>query len=175
LFAQDKYDEITRRHDLSLVYDRLVTGKLSGYLNTGFERNEELGLKARLLGGFGAGYRILEGSAHRFDASLGVSRTREWATSGDLVENTTEGVIKTSFSVYLYDSPKTTLDIALGVFPAIDGKDRVRTQTDADIRQEIFNDFFLGLKYFERYDSNPPPGAESNADRGLSFTVGWSK
>ena len=175
LYAKDKDDEVTRRHDLNLVYDRLVTGKFSGYLNTGLERNEELGLKARVLGGGGVGYRILEGLSHRLDASLGVSRTREWATSGDLVESSTEGLIRTSLSIYLYDSPKTTLDITLAVMPAIDGKDRVRTQSDASVKQEIFSDFFLGLNYFERYDSAPPPGADSNSDRGLTFTVGWSK
>ncbi len=48
-------------------------------------------------------------------------------------------------------------------------------EIDAQLKQEIFKDFFAKLKYFENYDSDPPEGANIKRDRGIVFSLGWSK
>ncbi len=168
-------DDPTRRHDLELQYQRLLSGKLWGYLTTRGESNEEMGLKSRTLGGAGLGYFLTKSNTTNFLFSGGLSATHEVSSTGEVSENSLEGNIAVEYSLFIFDSPETDLTIKVAGMPSITQQGRYRTEIDAQLKQEIFKDFFAKLKYFENYDSDPPEGANIKRDRGIVFSLGWSK
>jgi hypothetical protein len=51
---------------------------------------------------------------------------------------------------------------------------RVRAELDAKVRYELFKDFFLGLYFFDSFDSRSPGGGGSQNDFGTTLSLGWS-
>jgi len=168
-------DDATERHNVALQYQRLVSGDWWGYLTAQGESNEEMGLELRILGGAGLGYFLKKTNTTQFAVGGGLNTTREWSISEELVENNLEGKIFLEYSIFIFDTPETDLTITLAGMPSITNSPRFRYDINAAITQEIFKDFFVTLKYFENYDSDPPPGANIQTDRGVVFSIGWSK
>ena len=78
------------------------------------------------------------------------------------------------YSFYTYDHPTTNLNISAQYFPGLSEFGRKRLQLDANVRREIWKDFFVSLNLYDTYDSHPPnPEADQN-DIGLVASVGWS-
>lgn len=167
--------EPTSRHDLELEYQRLISGELWGYLTARGESNEEMGLKLRTLGGAGLGYFLNKSNTSEFLLSGGLNATHEVSSSDEIQEGNIEGKLTLEYSIFIFDSPETDLVIKLAGMPSITQRGRYRTEIDAKVKQELFKDFFAQLKYFENYDSDPPQGANIQRDRGVVFSLGWSK
>jgi hypothetical protein len=65
------------------------------------------------------------------------------------------------------------IDASLAVLPNLEQSDRVRVQFDASLSFDLFADLDFKLTVYDRYDSQPPPGNETN-DSGLTFGLSWS-
>jgi hypothetical protein len=110
------------------------------------------------------------------DTSGGLSLTREWSSSlDDPAENNLEARFDASFSLFFYDSPKTDLRLQAAVIPNLTTEGRVRFELDTTLRYELITDLFLELSYYESQDNEPPAGASGKVDRGIVFSLGWSK
>ena len=168
-------DQPTSRHDVELQYQRLISGRLWGYLTSRGEGNEEMGLKLRALGGGGLGYFLIKTNTSEFLLSGGLNATHEIASTEEITEDNLEGKIAVEYSIFIFDSPETDLSIKLAGMPSITQKGRWRSDVEAQVKQELFKDFFAQLKYFLNYDSDPPPGANIKQDHGVVFSLGWSK
>jgi len=167
-------EPVYRRWDASATHNRRVSGNLWSDLTAGGQRNDELGLKLRLLGGIGVGYRILESRSNDLKVNLGVNINREWAGEGSPPVDAFEGRIGAGYTVFAYETPKTDIRIDFDVFPSFTVKERVRSQIDVSARREMVKDLFVELKYYESRDNKPPSGATGKVDRGVVFSVGWS-
>jgi len=141
----------------------------------GGQRNDDLGLRLRLLGGAGLGYRILETTRSSFVAGGGVNVTREWSIDENNAANNLEGRFGARFDIFAYDTPKTSVIVEANIYPNLTVSDRLRSQLDVSARREFAKDLFVELKYYESRDTKPPSDSASTSDRGVVFSIGWSK
>jgi hypothetical protein len=167
--------QILRRHDYGVYGARILNGRLIAALNTGWQRNDELGLRSRVLGGAGLGYYLLTTGHHELLVRAGLSVNREWSRADSPAVNNLEGKFGTDFRMYFFDSPKTDLKIGINLMPNLTTAGRVRFELDVAGRQELAKDLFVELKYYESRDNQPPDGANAKYDRGVVLSVGWSK
>jgi hypothetical protein len=64
---------------------------------------------------------------------------------------------------------ESTVDRASHLHP------RNYSQLDVSARREFAKDLFVELKYYESRDTKPPSDSASTSDRGVVFSIGWSK
>jgi hypothetical protein len=65
------------------------------------------------------------------------------------------------------------VDLALWVLPSLEQSDRLRLQFDGSLSVDLFADLDFKLTVYDRYDSQPPPGNDTN-DTGLTLGLSWS-
>lgn len=164
-----------RRLDSTIYLRRVISGRWFAMANSNAQRNDELGLQFRVSGVLSMGYFLIQSTHHELQLTAGLSQNREWATGDDLAENSNEVPIRLQYKVFRYDSPKTDVTLRGGWMPNLTQRGRYRFDTDISARQEIVTDLFVEVKYYVNFDSEPPPGAQSRQDRGVTFSVGWTK
>jgi hypothetical protein len=163
----------TTRYSLNTSYTRF---RDSGWFVSAlglFESNRELGFTFR---GTGAGTigRYLARTGHvELVAAGGLAFGRETPVGSDQVTNV-DALITAGLSVFNYDYPTTRIDLTLLVFPSLDDPGRVRVNTNAKIKREIFHDFTVSLTGYDAYDSRPKSAGATRNDFGLSLSFGWT-
>ncbi len=167
--------EVTRRNELGIYLRREISGKLNWTADTGTYRNDELGVRFRLNLGGNLGYFFFRTNHLELLALGGLNVNREWASLDSSPANNAEGRVGTNFIIFYHDSPKTDLTVKADLFPSLTDGDRVRFEGSISGRQEIVKDLFVKLEYYESRDSKPPAGANSNEDRGIVFSIEWTK
>jgi hypothetical protein len=167
--------EITRRNLFNLWGQREISGRFHGGLNTGSERNDELGLRRRISGGLILGYYMFRSNHLDWMTAAGASVNREWATDTSDPKNNAEGNLSTKFTLFYYDTPKSDVSVNLDAFPSLTVKGRWRFEASVSVRQEIISDFFIRLEYYESQDNKPPSGTGSSTDRGIQLSLEWTK
>jgi hypothetical protein len=178
LFGQvtDKGEEdVTRRHNLELWLGREISGRLHGSINTGVNRNDELGLRRRISGGVNAGYFFIRTSHVEWRALLGATVNQEWATEDSDPTKNSEGRFGTEFTLFYHDSPKSDITVKADAYPNFSVSDRWRFEASVVGRQEIVKDLFIRIDYYESRDSKPPSGANAKEDRGIILSIEWTK
>lgn len=168
-------EDVKRRYDLHGTYQRTISGDFYGGGTLAGQRNDELGLKLRVLSGVHAGYRFVQTNSSLFATEVGANVNREYSSDGQQKEYNVEAVLSGSFSLFFYETPKTDLKLDASLYPSLTASKRIRVEADASLRQEVIKDFFVELQYYESYDSLPPSGSTSKSDRGLVFKLSWSK
>jgi hypothetical protein len=167
--------EITRRNLLNLWLQREISGRFNGGMNTGSERNDELGLRQRISGGLNLGYYLMRSNHLDWQAAAGASLNKEWATDSSDPTNNAEGHAGTQFTLFYYDSPKSDVSLNLDAYPSFTVKNRLRFEGSLSGRQEIIRDLFIKLEYYESRDNKPPSGAGASSDRGIVLSIEWTK
>ena len=167
--------EVTRRNELNVFLRREISGKLNGTVDSGLYRNDELGVRMRLNGGANLGYYILRTSHLELLTLGGANLNREWSSADAPPANNVEGRLGTSFTAFYHDTPKTDLTVEADLYPSFTDGDRIRFEGNVSARQEIVKDLFIKLEYYESRDSKPPAGANSKEDRGIVFSIEWTK
>lgn len=172
----DKGDgDITRRNNLNLWLQREISGRFSTRVNTGTERNDELGLAQRISAGLSLGYYLIRSNHLDWQTSLGANLNREWATDSTDPTDNAEGHMGTQLTLFYYDTPKSDISLNLDVYPSFTVEDRWRFEGSFSGRQEIVKDLFIKLEYYESNDTKPPSGASSSSDRGIIISIEWTK
>ena len=93
---------------------------------------------------------------------------------GESATTNVDALIALSSSLYTYDYPKTSIDLAVLVFPSLNDAGRVRINVNTKLKRELLRDFFVALTGYDSYD-NRPPGAEGHQnDVGFSLSLGWT-
>jgi hypothetical protein len=168
-------EQTTRRNNLDLWLGREISGRYSTSVNTGTTRNDELGLRRRVSLGLNGGYFFLRSSHLEWRAILGATVNREWSTGESDPANSAEGRVGTEFTLFYHDTPKSDITVQADVYPNFTVTERVRFEGSITGRQEIIKDLFLRLDYYESRDSKPPDGANATSDRGIVFSIEWTK
>jgi len=163
----------TQRASADLGYVRFRGNRqvLFGLLSA--ERNRELGfdLRAGVRGGWGR--YLLRRQGSEFLTALGLSVNREIPVDGERTTNL-EAVLGLDWAKYAYSSPKTDLEVRVFVFPSLTSWGRWRFEADARVKQELFKDFYLTLKGYESFDSDPATAGAAKNDWGVTLGVGYS-
>ena len=84
-----------------------------------------------------------------------------------------EGLLRSGWSIYIYDTPKRRLDTTLAPGPGNTDFGDYRTDFDRTLRQEINPDFIWDQSSFHKYDSDVSDSDASNSDYGINTSLGF--
>jgi uncharacterized protein DUF481 len=138
------------------------------------ERDQSLGIDARLVGGAAVGRRFVQASYTELTGIAGVVATEEWIVDNPTPKASIEAVLGGSWQVFKFIEPKTRLDLGLYLFPSLTESGRVRSTGNLSLTHKFPHDITLGLTGYLSYDNKPPEATAEKSDYGVTFNVGYS-
>jgi len=163
----------SRRANLEIEYRRLLLQRRFWALVGLLERNDELGIDLRSLAGAGYGRFLVQTNRSLWSATAGAAVVNEQRAGDEAEENQIEAYLNTRHEYFLYQSPKTTLNTNLTLFPSLTDPGRLRGNLGFYLRRELVSDLFLELRLYGSYD-NEPPEEGGKSDYGLITSLGYS-
>ena len=85
-----------------------------------------------------------------------------------------EAVAGFNWANFAYDFPNTDIRVTAFGYLGLSQWGRFRLEANASLRREVFADFYVGVKAYESYDSQPATEGAQKNDWGLSLTLGYS-
>ncbi|HEX6974787.1 MAG TPA: DUF481 domain-containing protein [Vicinamibacterales bacterium] len=138
-----------------------------------FEGNEDLGFTFRGTGALSIGRYLVRSNRMELLVNSGFAGGREFPLDGANVTNV-DLMVGSDLSVFAYDYPTTSLDIAVLAFPSLDDPGRVRLNVSGKYKQELFRDFYLSVSGYDAFDNRPKSASADRNDVGASLSFGWS-
>lgn len=135
-----------------------------------FESDDQQGLNLRTLVGGAIGNRVYNQRRMRIDLYTGLVVNSE-EFEGQPRSESLEGLLGGAYR--LRSARGIDIDLSLFVLPSLEQSDRLRMQFDGSLSIDLFADLDFKLTVYDRYDSQPPPGNDSN-DSGLTLGLSWS-
>jgi putative salt-induced outer membrane protein YdiY len=170
--SQDGVED-SLRADVSGVYRGLLEDRWYWAALGTFERNDELGIDLRTLGGAGYGRFLVQTGRTLWSVTGGLAVVNEQLAGDEDAQTSVEALFNTDYEFFTYDTPKTTLTTSLTVFPSLTESGRVRSQLDFALRRELITDLFVEISVYDSYDSEPPEEGETN-DWGIVTSLGYT-
>jgi hypothetical protein len=146
-------------------------------LNT-LERNDELGIDARLTTGAGVARYFAQDQDSEIMLFAGGVANQEWtdAGNGDLESDDSqqsfEAALGATWRIFRFGDPDVSLSSSAFVYPSLTESGRRRGNLDVSLRREIISDLFFDISFYESYDSDPPSGGETT-DYGFVTSLGY--
>jgi putative salt-induced outer membrane protein YdiY len=165
--------EDSLRADFSSVYRGLLEDRWYWAALGTLERNDELGIDLRTLGGGGYGRFLVQTGRTLWSLTGGLAVVNEQRTGNEDAETSVEAFLNTDYEFFTYDTPKTTLTTSLTIFPSLTESGRVRGNLDFALRRELIEDLFVEISIYDSYDSKPPEDGEKN-DYGIVTSLGYT-
>ena len=135
-----------------------------------FESDDQQGLNLRTLYGGAIGNRVYNQRRMRIDLYTGLVVNHE-EFEGQPRTDSLEGLLGAAYR--LRSARGIDIDASLAVLPSLEQSDRLRMQFDGSLSIDLFADLDFKLTVYDRYDSQPPPGNDTN-DTGLTLGLSWS-
>lgn len=145
-------------------------------LNT-LERNDELGIDARLTTGAGLARYFAQDQDSEVMLFAGAVANQEWTDTGEGLEEddtqqSLEGALGATWRIFRFGDPDVSLSASAFVYPSLTESGRHRGNLDVSLRREIISDLFFDISFYESYDSDPPSGGETT-DYGFTTSLGY--
>lgn len=171
LTRQPEVDD-TRRGSLTLSYRRLFSNGQRIVAQGAIEQNRELGYEWRSSFTGGWARFLARNTSHELVGGAGLALNHEVPVDGEETTNV-EVALGLNYANFAYDFPNTDIEVGASGFLGLNQWGRFRLEASARLSREVFRDFYLGLKGYESYDSQPATlGAQKN-DWGLTLSLGW--
>lgn len=170
--SQDGVEDSVRA-DFNSIYRGLLEDRWFWAALGTLERNDELGIDLRTLGGAGYGRFLVQTGRTLWSATGGLAVVNEQLAGDEDAQTSVEVLLNTDYEFFTYDTPKTTLTTSLTVFPSLTESGRVRSQLDFALRRELITDLFVEISVYDSYDSKPPEDGETN-DYGIVTSLGYT-
>jgi len=138
------------------------------------ERDQALGIDARLVGGAALGRRFVQSNFTEVTGIAGLVATEEWIVDNPSSKTSLELVLGGTWQVYKFIDPKTRLDLGLYVFPSLSENGRYRSTGNLALTHKFPHDITLGLTGYLSYDNQPPDPTAEKSDYGITLNVGWT-
>jgi hypothetical protein len=138
------------------------------------ERDQALGIDARLLGGAELGRRFLQTAHSEVTGMAGLVGTHEWDKGESEGTTSAEALLGADWRIFKFIEPKTTLDLNAALFPSLTESNRYRGTANLNLTHKFIGDVTVGLTGYWSYDSHPPPEAAEKSDYGLTFNLGYT-
>jgi Protein of unknown function, DUF481 len=138
------------------------------------ERDQELGIDARLVGGAVLGRHLVEGPHTELTGTMGVVGSQEWIAGSSAAQTNLEGVIGAAWRVFKFTDPETTVQMDLAVYPGISDSGRYRATGNLSVTCKVVGDLTVGMTGYLSYDSRPPQPTAQTSDYGVTFNLGYS-
>jgi hypothetical protein len=162
----------SKKQDAGYRYQLFYKKRIYNAIDVRWEQNTELGIDARLISTLSVGYNPIENNFNVFSIEVGGSGNNETTTEGISSYNM-EGLIRLKYDLFIFANPKIFINIISETFPSFTVQDRVRSNLDAKITWEVFNDFTLSMSYWFNSDSKPANTDALNFDWGTTTTIGY--
>ncbi len=138
----------------------------------GAEQNDELGIDLRVIAGAGLGRRLRQTT--RWQLSAEAAPIVNYTENGDGSSDTElEALLRANWQIYIYNSPKRSLQTTLALFPGITEAGEYRSAFDITLRQEFIKDLFWDLSFYHQYDSDVQDEDASSSDYGVKTSIGF--
>jgi Protein of unknown function, DUF481 len=138
------------------------------------ERDQELGIDARLVGGAVLGRRLAQTPHTELTGTVGLVGAQEWIAGSSAAKTSSEGVIGGVWRVFKFTDPEISLHLDLAVYPGISDSGRYRATGNFSLTYKVTGDFTVGLNGYLSYDNRPPEPTAQTSDYGLTFNLGYS-
>ena len=135
-----------------------------------FESDDQQGLNLRTLYGAAIGNRAYNQRRMRIDLYTGLVVNHE-EFEGQPRTDGLEGLFGAAYR--LRSARGIDIDATLSVLPSLEPSDRLRMQFDGSLSIDLFADLDFKLTVYDRYDSQPPEGNDTN-DTGVTLGLSWS-
>ena len=172
LTQQPEADD-TQRGSLSLSYTRILPGRHRVFGQGTVEQNQELGYDLRSSVVAGWAYMLARTPRNELLSGAGLALNREKPVEGESTTNV-EAVAGFDWANFAYDFPNTDIRVTAFGYLGLSQWGRFRLEANASLRREVFSDFYLGVKGYESYDSQPATEGAQKNDWGLSLTLGYT-
>jgi putative salt-induced outer membrane protein YdiY len=172
LRSRDGVDD-SRRITFASQYRRLLDDRWYWAGLASVERNDELGIDLRTLLGGGYGRFLTQTNKSLWSVTGGLGVVNEQRAGDQSAETNLEGVLVSDYEYFIYDSPKTSVNTTLSVFPSITDGGRVRSNLDFSGRRELVKDLFFEVSLYGTWDNRPPDEGETT-DYGIVTSLGYS-
>jgi hypothetical protein len=146
-------------------------------LNT-LERNDELGIDARLTSGAGLARYFAQDEYSEVMLFVGAVANQEWTNDDaeelqvDESQQSIEGVLGASWRIFRFNDPEVSLSSTAYLYPSLTESGRLRGTLDVSLKRELIEDLTFDISFYESYDSNPPSGGETT-DYGIITALGY--
>ena len=110
----------------------------------------------------------------RFYIMGGLLANREKPTDSVSFSNNLEGILSVKLIWIQHRHPKINITTNFDYFPSFTISKRYRLEYNLSVRYEIFKDLFIGLTFYDDFDSKPSGGGPALNDWGVVFSVGYS-
>lgn len=169
---------ITNKQSYNFTYRHYIKNGFSAQSTFEYAKNKELGLNRRYSLNILAGKDII----HKYRALLyfgtGLSGNSE-RFEGDLESKVNfEWDFETRFDIYKRSSPEISLSTYANFYPSFTVKGRYRASATIETRVEVFNNFYVGIQFYDDFDNKPQSNnTETNThtnDWGVNGTISFS-
>ena len=137
------------------------------------ERDQELGIDARLVGGAVLGRSFVQTSYTEVIGVAGVVVAQESITGNPEQQTSLEGLLGANWRVYRFTDPETSLTLGIALYPSLTQSERYRGNGNLSLTHKIAGDFTLGVTAYWSADTHPPDPTARKSDYGLTFNVGY--
>jgi hypothetical protein len=121
----------------------------------------------------GWGYMLARDARNELVGGAGVALNREQPVEGESTTNL-EAVLGVDWANFAYDFPNTDVRVTVFGYVGLNQWGRFRLEASASLRREVFADFYVGVRGYESFDSDPATEGAQENDWGLSLTLGYS-
>lgn len=169
----DQPSEPTKaRQSAGFNYQRFRANRWFTDWFTSWEKNDELGIAARVSTGGAVGRYLTQTNRSQLSLAVGAQGARSSFVGED--ESTTEAEGRIEIR-YLRRNlvPESSFRFTTTIFPLLEDLSRYRAESDLSIRREVFEDLFLELGVGYSYISTPPTGA-AKSDYTATTSIGYS-
>jgi putative salt-induced outer membrane protein YdiY len=162
----------TARQSLRLNYQRFRSDRWFTDWFTSWEKNDELGVSARVGAGGAIGRYLIQTNKSQFSLTGGVQSTRTSFIGEDESATQAEGRIEVRY-LRRNLAPETSFRFTSTIYPLLEDLSSYRAESDLSLSRELYEDFFLELGIGFSYTSEPPTGA-SKSDYTATTSIGYS-
>jgi Protein of unknown function, DUF481 len=172
--TKDSSGETTNRDLLTSAILFLQQSRNFWGLLASLERDQSLGIDARVVGGAALGRRFIQTTYSEVTGIAGIVGTQEWIVDQSEPRASVEAVVGGSWQVFRFIEPKTRLNFSLYVFPSLTESGRYRSTGDVSLTHKFPHDITVGLTGYLSYDNQPPEAGAEKSDYGVSFNLGYT-
>jgi hypothetical protein len=137
------------------------------------ERDQALGINARLTAGAVLGRQFIQTSFMEVTGVAGLALAQESITDNPEQQTSLEGVLGGYWRVFKFTDPETSLTLGVTLYPSLTESNRYRGNGNLSLTHKIAGDFTLGLTAYWSADTHPPDPTAEKSDYGLTFNIGY--
>jgi hypothetical protein len=171
VFTRQPDVEDTRRGSLVVGYGRLFSNGQRVFAQGALEQNRELGYDVRSSVTGGWARYLARNTRNELVGGTGLGLNHEVPVDGEATTNV-EAVLGLNYANFAYDFPNTDVQVGVNAYLGLSQWGRFRLEANVQLSREVLKDFYIGVKGYESYDSEPATQGAQQNDWGLTLSLG---